>query len=32
VVRDIAPEHRGAAWTMRWMTTEEAEKSPDQSY
>jgi hypothetical protein len=29
VVRDVAPEHRGDAWTMRWMTTEEAGKSPD---
>src|SRR5438132_13387990 len=32
VVRDVAPEHRGGAWTMRWMTTEEAEKSPAESY
>jgi hypothetical protein len=32
VARDVAPEQRGGAWTMRWMTTEEAEKSPAQSY
>lgn len=32
IVRDVAPEHRGDAWTMRWMTTEEAEKSPPESY
>ncbi len=32
VVRDVAPEQRGGAWTMRWMTVEEAEKSPAESY
>lgn len=32
VARDVAPEHRGDAWTMRWMTAEEAEKSPAESY
>jgi len=31
VVRDVVPEHRGGAWTMRW-TTEEAEKSPEEKY
>jgi len=28
VARDVAPENRGGAWTLRWMTTEESEKSP----
>jgi len=28
VARDVAPENRGGAWTMRWMTMEESEKSP----
>ncbi|SRR6266403_705786 len=30
--RDVAPAKPGAAWSMRWMTPEEAQKADDESY
>ena len=32
VVRDVAPAKPGAAWSMRWMTPEEAQKAEDERY